>query len=75
MALTKPLEKFVNTRQAAAIIGCSTGHVRYMLIHGWMEGQKVSERTWLIPIREAKRISNNRHEHGRPRGARSKKSG
>jgi len=61
------LENYLNTTQAAELIGCSDAHVRYMLIHGQMKGKKVSGRTWLVERREAERLAKVEHATGRPR--------
>lgn len=64
----KDLNRFLNTRQAAAVIGCSMSHVRHMLINGQLIGKKMSGRAWLIPDWEARRMSRVQHRGGRPRG-------
>jgi hypothetical protein len=62
------LNHFLNTTQAAAVIGCSVAHVRYMLIHGQLSGRKLSGRAWMIARSEARRMARVHHKNGRPRG-------
>jgi len=61
------LEDYLNTAQAADVIGCSDAHVRYMLINKLMKGKKVSGRTWMVHRREAEKIAGTEHTVGRPR--------
>ena len=61
------LEQFLNTEQAAEVIGCSDAHVRYMLANGLMKGKKVSGRTWMVHRNEAAKIAQVQHRVGRPR--------
>lgn len=61
------LENYLNTAQAADVIGCSDAHVRHMLIHGLMKGKKVSGRTWLVERKEAEKVASIDHQLGRPR--------
>lgn len=46
-----PVQDFVNVQEAAAMIGCTDGRVRQMLIDGTLKGVKANERAWLIPKR------------------------
>lgn len=66
------LENYLNTEQAAAIIGCSDAHVRRMLIEGTLLGKKVSERSWMIPKAEAEKMAATVPATGRPRKNASK---
>ena len=61
------LENYLNTQQAAVVIGCTDAHIRRMLIDGTIHGKKVSERTWMIPRKEAERIRDDEPPTGRPR--------
>jgi len=61
------LENWVNTGEAAVVIGCSDARVRQMLANGEMKGKKVSGRSWLIPKKEAERIAGSPSRVGRPR--------
>jgi len=44
-----PVQDFVNVQEAAALIGCTDGRIRQMLLDGTMHGVKANERAWLIP--------------------------
>jgi hypothetical protein len=61
------LENFLNTREAAAVIGCTDAHVRRMLLDGTLTGKKVSARSWMIRRRDAERIRDEPAATGRPR--------
>lgn len=61
------LDNWLNTEQAAGVIGCSDAHVRRMLILGTLKGKKVSGRTWMIPKREAEKMATTKPPTGRPR--------
>lgn len=64
---TMTVEQFVNAREAAAIIGCTDGRVRQLLLSGELEGVKANERAWLILRCEAERMRDVEHGTGRPR--------
>jgi len=67
------IEHYVNVQEAAAIIGCTDGRVRQMLLDGLMTGLKANERAWLIDKAEAERIRDIEHKTGRPRSDSGKK--
>jgi hypothetical protein len=71
---TMALENYVNVQEAAAIIGCTDGRVRQMLLDGKMIGVKANERAWMIDKTEAERIRDVEHGTGRPRSDGGKKS-
>jgi len=62
-----PVENYVNVREAAAIIGCTDGRVRQMLIEGRLSGVKANERAWMIDRRAAEEIRDSECVTGRPR--------
>jgi len=61
------LENYLNTSEAANVIGCTDAHVRRMLIEGTMKGKKVSGRSWMVPRKEAERVAARQAPTGRPR--------
>lgn len=57
----------LNVREAAAVIGVTTGRVRQMLREGELIGIKANERAWLVRREEAKRKADEEQKTGRPR--------
>lgn len=47
---------FLSVGEAAGAIGITTGYVRQLLIKGDLNGQKLGERTWAIPVSEVERF-------------------
>lgn len=62
-----PMPKFLSVEEAANYIGCTSGRVRQMLRNGDIQGQKVHERSWIVPESEAAKVKENTHKVGRPR--------
>lgn len=58
--------EYVNTEEAAAIIGVTDSRVRQMIIGGELAAVAVNERSWLILESEAQRVAKNRKRPGRP---------
>lgn len=64
------LSDYVTPVQAAKIIGCTKGRVYQMLRKGEIPGVlPITERSKLIPRKEAERISKSPADTGRPRKA------
>lgn len=61
------LENYLNTKQAAEVIGCTDANVRRMLLDGRLKGKKVSARGWMVPRAEAEKAAKNPSFVGRPR--------
>lgn len=60
----------VSVTDAAAIIGCTTGRVRQLLIDGSLRGQKLSEQEnapWLVSKAAAEKLAKKPASTGRPR--------
>lgn len=57
-----PVQDFVNVQEAAAIIGCTDGRIRQMLLDGTMQGVKANERAWLIPRKIVDREARKRRD-------------
>lgn len=61
------LENYLNTQEAADVIGCTDGYVRRLLLDGKITGKKVTARSWVIPRKEAERVRDDLPPTGRPR--------
>lgn len=60
----------VSVTDAAAIIGCTTGRVRQLLIEGEIRGRKLSEQDnapWLVSKTDAEKMAKKPAPTGRPR--------
>lgn len=61
------LGEYLNTQEAAEVIGVTDGNVRQMLRDGRIKGKKLGPRAWAIPRKEAIRVRDNPPATGRPR--------
>lgn len=68
------LMKLCPVKEAAEILGCSTGYVRRLLLDGELEGQKLGERVWAVERASLNRFNRKTKTVGRPRLCESKKS-
>jgi excisionase family DNA binding protein len=66
-----PVEKYVNTNEAAELIGCTVGRVRQLLRDEELTGIKANARAWLIPRRQVLQIARRPYTTGRPRVSQS----
>lgn len=67
MQSTEPKGVFavlVNVKQAAEIIGCTTGRVRQLLLAGELPGQKITDTSWAMEKDDVERYAADN-----PRGA------
>ena len=60
-------EKLISVTEAAAIIGCTTAHVRLLLSEGKLVGQKIHARSWIVDRDSAKAYSRIEQTVGRPK--------
>lgn len=58
---------FVSVPEAAAILGCTVGRVRQLLISGELEGKKFNEKAWAIEKRAVEKLAKVPRTKGRPR--------
>ena len=61
------VNEFVNTNEAADIIGVTTGRVRQMLIDGSLAGMRANQRAWLVRRDDAEAARGRESKRGRPR--------
>ncbi len=61
------VNEFVNTNEAAEIIGVTTGRVRQMLIDGTLDGVRANRRAWLVRRDDAEAAKDREVRRGRPR--------
>lgn len=66
--------KKLTPKEAAAVIGCSSDHVRNLIRAGKIEASKIKSENnqhgyvWRIEMKEAKRFANEKQSIGWPRG-------
>ena len=58
---------FFSTQEAADECGLTPGRIRKMLLDGDIQGIKVGERAWAIPVAEVEKIRTKPLGRGRPR--------
>lgn len=59
----------ISTKDAADLIGCTEGYVRFLLIQGTLEGRKFNERAWAVDRESAEEYAKTPKKTGRPRSA------
>jgi excisionase family DNA binding protein len=59
--------KWITITEAAAIIGCSTAHLRFLAISEKIKSTKVGPRLWLIDKKAAEKMAKTPAKTGRPR--------
>ena len=59
--------QFVSVNEAAALIGCTTGHVCLLLQHGKIEGTKLNARAWAVNSDSLAKFLKKPKGVGRPR--------
>jgi len=57
----------VTTKEAAVIIGVSDARIRQMRKEEKIKAIKIDNRTYMIPLEEARRVAENPPKTGRPR--------
>lgn len=62
-----PAKPFCSVSDAAAIIGCTVGRVRQLLIDGEIVGMKLNERAWAVDRKSAEKYAKREISVGRPR--------
>ena len=60
------LKEYVDTNEAAAIMGCTDGRVRQLLIEGELPGVKVNKRAWLAERKAVEKRAKLTQTKGRP---------
>jgi hypothetical protein len=62
--------EIMNVKEAAELIGCTTGRIRQLLLAGELRGLKFSPRAWAVSRKDALRVARLEHGTGRPRSRR-----
>jgi len=66
--MIKMLEnKWITTKEAAELIGCTRAHVSYLADKGQLVAERVNPRCWLIEKKSAQEIAKIPAKTGRPR--------
>lgn len=58
---------YISVNEAAAIIGCTVGRVRQMLLASELLGAKLNARAWAVDRKAAEKLAKNPSHVGRPR--------
>ena len=66
---TVPLPKspYISVNEAAAIIGCTVGRVRQLLLASELVGAKLNDRAWAVDRKAAEKLARTPSNVGRPR--------
>ena len=51
------MDVLIGVKEAAAIIGCTTGRVRQLLLAGDLRGRKVTDSSWILVKQDAERYA------------------
>lgn len=62
-----PAKPFVSVADAAAILGCTVGRIRQLLIDGTIAGTKLNERAWAVERKSVEKLAKIPQTTGRPR--------
>ena len=57
--------KFINTKQAAEILGVNDSRVRQFILAGRLPAQKIGGRDWIIKVSDLKKVQD--RKPGRPK--------
>jgi hypothetical protein len=60
-------EKYCSVAEAAAILGCTTAHIRLLLKNDVLVGEKLGLRTWAVDRRSIDKYAGQEITMGRPR--------
>jgi hypothetical protein len=68
IAKERPISVLVSTKQAATILGCTTGRVRQLRLEDKLRGIQITNNAWLFDRRDIERYARaNPRVRGRPR--------
>lgn len=67
MSTMERLDKYVTVKDAARIIGCTTGRVRQLIYADAIEAEQVGGHIWMVLRKAAEKMGGEPSRVGRPR--------